>query len=402
MKQTQTASMVDPGSRGTTCSSVARVIDLFSGVGGFTLGALRAGFNVGAAVENDLRVGRAFKTNLPECLLIAEDIEHLTARDIEREIPAVATRTDGVIGGPPCQGFSHIGRRRVDDARNSLFGHFFRIVSELRPRFFVAENVEGILADKYAGYREDALAWVKDYEILEPLVLKSSDFGAPTERCRVFFVGYLEGALEPLSAEDFSPPQRADSMTVGMALRGLPTRISPNWQAAESGWRKLSWMGEGWFWDRIYGAIPFGVGDPDAIRRLQERKEVSGCMGTRHTEAVAKRFDMLKEGQVDKPSRARRLERRGLCPTIRSGTGPEHGSHQAVRPIHPTQPRVITPREAARLQGFPDWFQFDETKWHSFRQIGNSVSPILAESVLEIFKARLHSKGSNHGEQGDR
>ncbi|MFX7922723.1 DNA cytosine methyltransferase, partial [Acinetobacter baumannii] len=70
-----------------------------------------------------------------------------------------------------------------------------------------------------------------------------------------------------------------------------------------------------------------------------------------------------------------KLDKLGFCPTLRAGTGPERGSYQAVRPIHPTSPRVITPREASRLQGFPDWFQFHPTKWHSFRQIGNSVSP---------------------------
>jgi DNA (cytosine-5)-methyltransferase 1 len=77
-----------------------------------------------------------------------------------------------------------------------------------------------------------------------------------------------------------------------------------------------------------------------------------------------------------------KLDPEGYCPTLRAGTGPDRGSFQAVRPIHYLRPRVITPREAARLQGFPDWYQFDQTKWHSFRQIGNSVSPLVAEVVL--------------------
>jgi len=396
MKQARKTPKVASGGVETERHPAPRVIDLFSGVGGFTLGALRAGFDVVAAVDNDARVGRAFKTNFPDCHLVSESIALLTARDIGREISA-AVPVDGVIGGPPCQGFSHIGRRQVDDERNSLFGHFFRIVAEVRPRFFVAENVEGILADKYAAYREDALARVEGYKLLQPVILKSSDFGAPTERRRVFFIGYLEGAIEPLSIEDFRVRQNVERMTVGIALRGLPTRISPAWQSWESGWRKLSWKGEGWFWDRIYGAIPEGVGDSEAIRRLREFGEVSGCQGTRHSSAVTERFSVLGGGQVDRPSRARRLDRSGLCPTIRSGTGPDHGSHQAVRPIHPTQPRVITPREAARLQGFPDWYQFDETKWHSFRQIGNSVSPILAEGIMNIIRARVHL-GGRHNE----
>ncbi len=98
---------------------------------------------------------------------------------------------------------------------------------------------------------------------------------------------------------------------------------------------------------------------------------------------------MLNPGQQDKVSKSSKLDIDGFCPTLRAGTDNTKGSFQAVRPIHPSQPRVITPREAARLQGFPDWFQFHETKWHSFRQIGNSVCPIVGEKVLSAIKICL-------------
>lgn len=91
----------------------------------------------------------------------------------------------------------------------------------------------------------------------------------------------------------------------------------------------------------------------------------------------------LLPGKKDAISKAVRLAADGFCPTLRAGTNREKGSYQAVRPIHHILPRVITPREAARLQGFPDWFVFHRTKWHSFRQIGNSVSPIVAEFLLK-------------------
>ena len=120
---------------------------------------------------------------------------------------------------------------------------------------------------------------------------------------------------------------------------------------------------------------------------------VSGCLGTRHSEKVTRRYKNLKHGGRDKISKTSRLDPKGFCPTLRAGTGKDRGSFQAVRPIHPSEDRVITPREAARLQGFPDWFRFDSTKWHSFRQIGNSVSPILAESILtKIYKAMSMKK----------
>ncbi|MBS4036491.1 MAG: DNA cytosine methyltransferase, partial [Ignavibacterium sp.] len=116
---------------------------------------------------------------------------------------------------------------------------------------------------------------------------------------------------------------------------------------------------------------------------------VSGCFGTRHSPKVYKRYKALRPGQIDAVSRSVRLKSKGLCPTLRAGTDSDKGSYQAVRPIHPTANRVITPREAARLQGFPDWFQFAPSKWHSFRQIGNSVSPILAEEIFKLIYTRL-------------
>ena len=111
--------------------------------------------------------------------------------------------------------------------------------------------------------------------------------------------------------------------------------------------------------------------------------------GTAHSLEVAKRYAKTKCGKYDSISKSYRLDPDGFCPTLRAGTGPDQGSFQAVRPIHPTEARVITPREAARLQGFPDWFQFSPTKWHSFRQIGNSVSPILAERILSVIAKSL-------------
>ena len=105
-----------------------------------------------------------------------------------------------------------------------------------------------------------------------------------------------------------------------------------------------------------------------------------------------KRINLRKRlgyGKQDKVSKSTKLKPNGFCPTLRAGTGPDKGSYQAVRPIHYKHARVITPREAARLQGFPDWYQLPETIWHGFRQIGNSVSPIAAEQVLSAIYQKL-------------
>ncbi len=139
----------------------------------------------------------------------------------------------------------------------------------------------------------------------------------------------------------------------------------------------------------MHGNVPKGVGNAIALTRLKEENRVSGCLGTVHSENVANRYSNVEPGKRDSISKSYRLDSSRFCPTIRAGTGSDHGRFQAVRPLHPTENRVITPREAARLQGFPDWFQFSPPKWHSFRQIGNSVSPILAEQILSVFYGAL-------------
>ena len=140
------------------------------------------------------------------------------------------------------------------------------------------------------------------------------------------------------------------------------------------------------------------------IRRLYGGYRVGmkfrASWGLRTQLEVAERYANTECGKYDAISRSYRLDPNGFCPTLRAGTGPQQGSFQAVRPIHPTEDRVITPREAARLQGFPDWFQFSPTKWHSFRQIGNSVSPILAEQILNVVARSLGITNSME-EQGE-
>ncbi|HFO4669401.1 TPA: DNA cytosine methyltransferase, partial [Escherichia coli] len=180
---------------------------------------------------------------------------------------------------------------------------------------------------------------------------------------------------------DFFPKNIIEQTLVKDALYGLPRTIRKEWQTEEQGWRSVKMDKDGYYYERLWGHIPNGVGDAESIQNLKKGL-VSGFLGTAHSEEVLRRYRQLSFGETDKISRSQRLNPNGFCPTLRAGTGSDKGSYQAVRPIHPTQARVITPREAARLQGFPDWFRFHPTKWHSFRQIGNSVSPLVAEAML--------------------
>lgn len=112
---------------------------------------------------------------------------------------------------------------------------------------------------------------------------------------------------------------------------------------------------------------------------------------TAHTAEVIKRFAKIEQGRVEAIGRHPRLAWDGQCPTLRAGTGNDRGSYQSVRPIHPDEPRVITVREGARLQGFPDRFKFHPTIWHSFRMIGNSVSPVMSKVLFSLIAERMEA-----------
>lgn len=279
-------------------------------------------------------------------------------------ISHVGGDVDLIIGGPPCQGFSSIGRGRLDDPRRELMKEFFRIVLETEPAFFLMENVVGLISGKNIGELHKHLGSVEGlYDLEGPTVLDASDFGAATRRKRVFVLGcrkdcHLSGAV--LKDKEIERSSVAD------AIRDLSS-LDPDGE--EDGFDRWTYRND--------------LNISHYAKRLRcGGTETTGHRKTPHKAEVTARFEKLPQGATDPVGRYPRLSWDGLCPTLRAGTGPDKGSYQAVRPIHPTEPRVITVREAARLQGFPDWFRFHPTVWHSFRMIGNSVSPVLAEALL--------------------
>lgn len=372
-------------------SDFCKIVDLFAGAGGFSLGAARAGFGLAASVEIDPFANETHQKNFPSTRHLGIDVGQLSGSTLLEDAGLKQGELTGLIGGPPCQGFSAMGRRDPADVRNSLFGHFMRLVGETNPAFFVAENVPGILGDRNTAILDAAYALLpKHYVRLPPQRVCAADFGAPTIRTRVFFVGFDPARCAELTGDIFLPPSKRSKVSVGTALAGLPEEIDANWQTEDQGWRRVDRLSDqsSHYAQRAQGSVPKGVGHNFAIDAFQ-LGYTSGCLGTVHTKEVAKRFAALKPKEIDRISKAMRLDINGFCPTLRAGTGSDKGSYQAVRPIHPSQSRVITPREAARLQGFPDWFALHGTKWHSFRQLGNSVSPIVAEDVLSTIKQRL-------------
>lgn len=345
------------------------------------MGAARAGFHLAGAVELDKRAIETHKINFPNTPHIARDVAALSGKFLLEETGVHHGHLAGLIGGPPCQGFSHMGLRADADPRNDLLVHFFRLVDETKPAFFLAENVPGLLDSRNEKVRARALGNIPNhYKVLDPITIKACDYGAPTIRTRVFFFGYDPNRVSNLTVDSFRPKFQLD-VRVRHALQCLP-RIRATWQDEADSWRAVGTLEETYFSKRLLDHVPNGVGDPIALERLRQRREVSGFLGTAHTDETVRRFRAVPPGKSDAISKCPRLDPDGYCPTLRAGTGPERGSYQSIRPIHPSSPRVISPREGARLQGFPDWFQFHPTKWHAFRQIGNSVSPIVAESFL--------------------
>ena len=347
-----------------------RVIDLFSGCGGFSLGAIQAGLDVVAAFDNDPILSASYPTNFPSTKLMLRDITKLKGKDIQK----VAGRVDGIVGGPPCQGFSTIGRQLPNDPRRLLLQHFFRLVKEIRPDFFVMENVRGLSYSGARGELKAALKIVEDeYRILGPVIWNAAEFGAATNRLRLFVVGIQKGCGKGLVVEDIELYKRP-AATVRAAIVDLEDAVSLGEEDGFDVWRIAR------------NGRPF-----EYARALRSSDGCfTGHRTTRHCPQVVQRFSEIPGGGMDLVGRHPRLAWSGRCPTLRAGTGPERGSYQSVRPLHPEKPRVITVREAARLQGFPDDYRFHWTVWHSFRMIGNSVSPFIARAILQAIADHLN------------
>lgn len=350
-----------------------RIVDLFCGCGGFSLGAEAAGLAPTLAVDVDPILTSSFSVNHPHTRLKLADLSKAAGSDIRRE---AGGRVDGIFGGPPCQAFSAIGHRSADDPRRTLLGHFFRLVSELKPSFFVMENVKGLgYADTQPALDEALNLIPGKYNILGPLVLDAAEFGAATRRPRLFIIGYDPTRCDSITETDVEQ-KKLKATTVRAAISDLATAVQVDSDGEYDRWKIKQ------------------PGRPSqyAANLRTANGTFTGHKRTAHTPEVIKRFKKVNQGGVELIGRHPRLSWDGQCPTLRAGTGNDRGSFQSVRPIHPDEPRVITVREGARLQGFPDKFRFHPTVWHSFRMIGNSVSPIMSKAIFSLIAERIISR----------
>ncbi len=377
-------------------------VDLFAGAGGMTLGFEQAGFDVLAAVELDPIHASVHEYNFPFWTTICQSVTEITGREI-RELSTIGDRDiDVVFGGPPCQGFSLMGKRNFDDDRNFLVSHFLRLVLDLNPKFFVMENVRGITIGKHQKILQSIIEEFKShgYQVAENYqVLNAAHYGVPQNRRRLFLLGCRQGLTlanypQPLThpliqkALDYSakkyrglPP----TPTVQDAIGDLPE--ANNYPELEL----RDWVVANYGQPSEYAVKLRNltlVDDDYAYQREYQPELLTCSRRTKHTNQTIARFAATIPGKSDRISHFYRLDLNGLCTTLRAGTASNHGAFTSPRPIHPITPRCITVREAARLHSYPDWFMLHATKWHGFRQIGNSVPPLLAKAVAqEIIKA---------------
>ncbi|ARV59371.1 DNA (cytosine-5-)-methyltransferase [Nostocales cyanobacterium HT-58-2] len=369
-------------------------VDLFAGAGGMSLGFEEAGFDVLAAVELDPIHCATHEFNFPFWSILCQSVEDTTGEEIRNRSTIGNQEIDIVFGGSPCQGFSMIGKRALDDPRNALIFHFLRLVLELKPKYFVFENVPGLTVNQHRQFLLEIIEEFRasGYEVEEDYkVLNAANYGVPQDRARLFLLGCRQDLPLPKYPQLQTQPAKSkkskylvfradlpDCPTVWDAIGDLPEvefvseLLDRDWVIAEYG--KPS----------KYSSLLRGLSvseDDYSYERLFDPRLLTSSIRTKHNSLSISRFQQTLPGKTEPVSRFHKLDKDGICHTLRAGTDRQRGAFTSPRPIHPSMPRCITVREAARLHSYPDWFRFHVTKWHGFRQVGNSVPPLLAKAV---------------------
>ena len=376
-------------------------IDLFCGCGGFSLGMERAGFCCVAAIDSNPNAVATFRANFPE-------VRHVLERDLTKFPPGELAKLIGrdrievIAGGPPCQGFStarqrdganHGSRRLIEDSRRLLFREFLAYVEFFRPRLFLMENVLGIQSTAGGKYftRVQYEARLLGYRVVAQIA-DAFALGVPQKRRRQLIVG-VRSDVPGFFPNELTPAPRAlPGTALGPAIGDLP-RLAAGEGHENSAYdldRRRAHLAR---WGKVARRYLYRVlevaASPDltahCARPHSERDLRDFCRlheGESSAVAMRKRYVEFEWPYSKKHFKDRytRQSRRKACSTIVA-----HLSKDGLMFIHPTQNRSLTPREAARIQSFPDWFWFPVPRTHQFRIIGNAVPPLVGEAVgLEV------------------
>lgn len=366
-------------------------VDLFAGAGGMSLGFEQAGFDIVAAVEIDPVHCATHKFNFPHCAILPRSVVGLTGSEIRMAAGIGTRRVDVLFGGAPCQGFSMIGQRALDDPRNGLVLDFLRLAHELDAAYFVFENVKGLTLGRHRKFLHEMqeAAEAYGYNVRSPWkVLDAADYGVPQHRERLFLYGakcsrqlpsYPEATTRPADGRGKKDMALEVGPNVRDALQDLPDADLYEDLLTTDEVRVVEW-GEASSYANELRCKTNDAWHQGYVRDWSPSILTSSAR-TVHTEISKRRFGETVGGATEPISRFYRLRAEGLSNTLRAGTDGSRGAFTSPRPIHFALRRCITVREMARLHGYPDWFRFHDTKWHGARQIGNSVPPPLAKAV---------------------
>lgn len=364
------------------------IIDLFSGVGGLSYGFKHLGSDIVLANELDKNISESYSFNHPETKMINLPIQDLLKHIEDNNISV--PKINGVVGGPPCQGFSAAGKRHrknfIDDPRNYLFRDYINVIKHFNPDFFVMENVPGFLTMNEGEIFQEVKDTFSNPDIfvdgiyhLSYAVVNAYDVGVPQTRKRLIVCGTKKPSFNlKEKIEEYIKDNDIKKTTVQDAISDLnylnvdegedvSTYRLPSMSDLQERLRNPD--------NTLYGHKSF-THKPEIIARIKKIKP-------------GENFKVLNENIKSVHSGAYgRLSWDKPATTITT----RFDTPSTGRVIHPELDRVLTPREAARIQSFPDSFVFKGSKSIICRQIGNAVPPLLSECIADIILKHLNKK----------
>jgi len=378
-------------------------IDLFCGAGGLTLGLMNAGFDVRLGSDSSEACGATHSQNFPPVPFHLGDIRTLSPQTLLKKTGLRAGELDVLAGGPPCQGFSIIGERNLSDPRNALFRAYLEIARTTRPKAIVMENVTGLATMRRgAVLRDIAVAFEKIGYTVSCAELLAAQYGVPQMRWRLIFIGWRNDGHGHLKHCGFPQPTHGDG-NIGDLLpnRTITQAESAQFLTTFDAISDLPKLGIGQQ-SHVYAGKP--TTPYQTAMRSGLRQELYNHYAPNISDLNVQRIAALRPGQdwrdlphdlltaglrralrKDHTRRYRRMTWDGVPRSIITKfRDPKSGEYS-----HPDQDRTISIREAARIQSFPDWFEFCGSNSDQYEQVGNAVPPLLGRAVGHALRAAL-------------
>lgn len=344
------------------------IVDLFCGAGGFTKGFELEGFESVLAIDKWDDAVKTYNYNRKNKEAFSIDINDYTDDMIKKKMEKY--NITGVIGGPPCQGFSLVGKREIGDERNSLYLQYVRFVKIIKPKFFILENVKGLLSMEGGFYKEDIVERFSElgYNVCYKL-MRASDYGVPQSRERVFFIGLRKDIFGD-KFFDFDRVEKKNMVSTYDALSDLPS--------LDNGENQEQYISE-----------------PKNDFQKEMRKGSTRILNndiTIHTEQTKRIISLIADGGniKDLPEEYYKVRNynaafKRMNSKLPSGT--IDCGHRNY--FHYSENRIPTARESARIQSFPDTYFFTGNKSSQYTQIGNAVPVLLAKAIAKVIKSYL-------------